>query len=161
MLYLSLVCSHLTYCCQLWRPRFLKDIANLESIQRRATKYILSDSTANYKDRLIALNLLPLMFWFDLQDIMFLLKCLKDPEDNFNIYRHITFVSSGTCATAHNQLRSNYNRTSTTRHFYFNRLVKLWQQYLSLSLGTHKTHLQQQLWSIFIVNFNPDRVCTY
>ena len=69
MLYLSLVRSHPTYCCQLWRPRFLKDIANLESIQRRATKYILSDSTANYKDRLIALNLLPLMFCFDLQDL--------------------------------------------------------------------------------------------
>ena len=101
--------SHLTYCCQLWRPRFLKDIANLERIQRRATKYILSDSTTNYKDRLIALNLLPLMLWFDLQDLMFLLKCLKDPEDSINIYRHITFVSSKTRAIAHNQLRSSYN----------------------------------------------------
>ena len=106
------------------------------------------------------------MFWFDLQDFMFLLKCLKDPEDNINIYRHITSVTSGTRATAHNQLRSNYNRTSTTRHFYFNRVVKLWNKVpsnilnLSLSLGTLKAHLQHP-WSIFIANFNPDRVCTY
>ena len=78
--------SHLTYCCQLWRPNFLEDIANLERIQRRATKHILNKYTTNYKDRLIALNLLPLMFWFDLQDLMFLLNCLIDPEDNINIY---------------------------------------------------------------------------
>ena len=86
MLYISLVRSQLTYCSQLWRPRFLKDIANLEQIQRRSTKYILNNYTTNYKDRLIQLNLLPLMYWYDLQDLMFLLKCLKDPDNNINIH---------------------------------------------------------------------------
>ena len=37
-LYLSLVKS---YCCQLWRPRLIKDIRNFERIQCRATKFIL------------------------------------------------------------------------------------------------------------------------
>ena len=93
MLYLSLVRSHLTYCCQLWRLHFLKDIANLEHIQRRATKHILNKYTTNYKDRLIALKLLPLMFWFDLQDLVFLLNCLIDPEDNINIYRYRIYLN--------------------------------------------------------------------
>ena len=47
------------------------------------------------------MNLLPLMYWFDLQDLMFLLKCLKDPDNSINIHRYITFSSSGTKATTH------------------------------------------------------------
>ena len=167
MLYISLVRSHLTYHSQLWRPHFLKDIANLEQIQRRSTKYTLNDYTTNYKDRLITLNLLPLMYWYDLQDVMFLLKCLKDPDDNINIHRYITFTSSRTRATTHNQLKPNFNRTSTTQHFYFNRLARLWNKIpsnildLSLSLTTLKTRLWQYLWASFITSFNPDRVCTF
>ena len=78
-LYVSLVRSHLTYCSQLWRPRLIKDIKRLEQVQRRCTKFILQDYSSTYKSRLRALNLLPLMLWYELQDIMFLVKCLKEP----------------------------------------------------------------------------------
>ena len=53
---------------QVWRPHLMKDILNLERIQRRATKYVLNDYTSCYKDRLINLRLLPLMYIFELQD---------------------------------------------------------------------------------------------
>ena len=68
VLYLSLVRSKLTYCSQIWRPQFLKDIQSLESIQRRATKYILSDYSSDYKSRLVCLQLFPLMMQFELND---------------------------------------------------------------------------------------------
>ena len=142
-------------------------MANLERIQRRSTKYILNDYTNNYKERLTALNLLPLMYWYDLQDIMFLLKCLKDPDDNINIHRYITFTTVRTRAATHNHLKLNFNRTSTTQHFYFNRVVKLWNKIpcnildLSLSLGTLKMRLNHFLWTNFIARFDPDRVCTF
>ena len=112
--------GHLTYCSQLWRPCFLKDIANLERIQRRSTKYILCDYTSNYKERLTTLNLLPLMYtyWFDLQDLMLLLKCLKDTDDNINIHRYISHISQN--QRDYSQLKLNYNQTSTTQYFYFN-----------------------------------------
>ena len=42
-LYLTLVKSKISYCCQLWRPHLVKDIQSLERVQRRATKYILQD----------------------------------------------------------------------------------------------------------------------
>ena len=63
-LYLSLLQSQLSYCSPVWRPHWIKDIKFMETIQRRATKYILSD----YMNLIIktnshlALLILPLMY---------------------------------------------------------------------------------------------------
>ena len=95
-LYLSLVQSKLSYGSQWWRPRLLKDTICLERVQRRATKFVVNDYSIDYKSRLTSLNLLPLMYWFEVQDIMFLIKCIKHPLDNLHIYSHISFVSSCT-----------------------------------------------------------------
>ena len=46
-LYISLVKSHLLYCSQIWQPHKIKDILLFERVQRRATKYILNDSTSS------------------------------------------------------------------------------------------------------------------
>ena len=40
-LYTSLVRSQLSYCSMIWRPNLIKDIKCLETVQRRATKFIL------------------------------------------------------------------------------------------------------------------------
>ena len=122
-LYLSLVRSQLTYCSQLWRPRLLKDITQLERVQRRVTKYILQDRNQDYKSRLIALQLLPLMYWFELLDIMFLVKCIKQPDESFNIFDLVSFSTSNTrCGSSGNKLQFGIHRTSNHRHFYFNRM---------------------------------------
>ena len=42
------------------------DILLLEKVQRRATKVILNDYTSDYKSRLIKLQLLPLMYAYEL-----------------------------------------------------------------------------------------------
>ena len=62
-LYKSLVRPKLLYCSQIWRPHLIKDIKLFESVQRRATKFILQDYHSSYKDRLIALHLLPCTFY--------------------------------------------------------------------------------------------------
>ena len=69
-LYISLVRSQLLYCTQLWCPYLLKDIENIERMQRHVTKYILHDYTSSYRIRLLKLKLLPLMYLFKLQDIL-------------------------------------------------------------------------------------------
>ena len=61
-LYLTLVRPKLLYFSPLWRPYLIKDIMLLERVQRRATKFILSDYSMDYKSRLINLKLLPLMY---------------------------------------------------------------------------------------------------
>ena len=47
LLYIHLVRSQLIYCSQIWRPYLLKDITVLENVQRRGTKFILNDFTAD------------------------------------------------------------------------------------------------------------------
>ena len=79
-LYLLLVRSQFTYCPQLWRPHLLKDITHLKKQKHRATKCIVQDRNQDYKSRLISLQLLRLMYWFELLDIMFLVKCIKQPD---------------------------------------------------------------------------------
>ena len=64
-LYISLVRSKLLYCSTLWRPYLLKDIELIEKVQRRATKFILSDYTSDYRTRLTQLGMLPLMYIYE------------------------------------------------------------------------------------------------
>ena len=126
-LYISLVRSHLSYCSQLWWPHLIKDIINIERVQRKATKFRLNNyNRGNYKWRPQSLHLLPLMYWLELQDLCFLLKCFCDPHDNMNIWEYVSFSSNNTRAAAANKLTHNLCRTSMTRHFYFNRVVRLW-----------------------------------
>ena len=51
-LYKTLVRPHLEYCVQAWRPFLKGDIANLENVQRRASKMIAECGGLKYSDRL-------------------------------------------------------------------------------------------------------------
>ena len=72
----------------------------------------------------IELDLLPLMHWYELQDLLFLIKCLQNQPDNINIYDHVKFVNSGTRRSNHT-LQYNYTRITAARHFFFNHVVRL------------------------------------
>ena len=52
-LYKSLVRPHLEYCQQAWRPYNQKDIDNIENVQRRMMKMILSLREDIYEERLV------------------------------------------------------------------------------------------------------------
>ena len=103
-LYISLVRSQLFYCTQIWRPHLMKEILSIERVQRRATKYILNDYTSCYKTRLIKLRLLPLMYLFEIQDILFAIKSIKTPSSHFDITNYIVFSSANTRSGASNKL---------------------------------------------------------
>ena len=164
-LYLSLVRSHLTYCSQIWRPRLVKDILSIECVQRHATKYILHYSNLDYQSRLVTLKLLPLMYWLELQDVLFLIKCLKDENDTMNIYNYITFTSSLTRSHNSNKLPHNYCRTSTSQQFYFNRVVLLQNTLpsidLTLSIPSIKCQLSSHMWNHFIQHLDQNNSCLF
>ena len=94
-----------------------------------------------------------------------LIKSLKSPTDNFNIYNYITFARGNTRSGINQKL--NHPRTSsvTQHHFYFNRIARLYNYLpvidLSLSTNTIEYRLTNYLWSHFTNNFNPERACTF
>ena len=88
-LYLSLVRSQVTSI--IWRPTLIMHITLVKQIQIRATKFILHNYTSSYFDRLKKLNLLPLMYIFELNEIIFTVKSLKYSSPSFNITNYITF----------------------------------------------------------------------
>jgi len=73
------------YSSQIWKLRLIKDITTLEPVQYTITKYILNDYTSSYKSRLQLLNLLSLMYIYELNDLMFLIKSLNCPTDSLDI----------------------------------------------------------------------------
>ena len=133
-LYISLVRSNLCYFCQLWQPSLIKDIKQLETIQHRATKFILSNSGCklSYKERLLKLDMLPLMYFFDLQDILFF---LQSPPDSFDVLQFVAFSDKFTRSASTGKLKYTYHHSSTSCHFYFNRLVRLWNKLPTLDLN--------------------------
>ena len=125
-LYFTLVRSHLVYCSPLWRPHLIKDIKNFERVQRRATKFILNIYHLDYKSRLLQCQILPLIYFLELNDILFLVKSLKSPNPAFNIHKYVTFNTSATRSGTFNKLIHNFTSASYAHNFYFNRIVRLW-----------------------------------
>ena len=136
--------SQLIYCSPIWRPHLLKDIILLESVQRRATKYLLNDYRSDYKSRLVALGLLPLMYILELNDLMFCIKSLIAPTRDFDLSRHIQFCKGPTRSSASLKMVHIRSSSNSTRHSFFNRLPRLWNCLppidLALSPATIKKH---------------------
>ena len=63
----------------------IKENKFLENVLRRATQYILSDFSSDYRSKLISLNMLPLMMQFEFNDFIIFIQCIKYPSDSFNI----------------------------------------------------------------------------
>ena len=137
----------------------------LGTVQKQSTKFILHDYTSNYKSRLIQLNLLPSMYWYDLQNLLFLNKCMNNPPDNISLVpKFISHTSTNTRSGHHRRLQYHYRCTSAARHFYF-RVVKLWNTLppinITLSYTSIKHFLTDILWKRFLLNFDPTNPCTY
>ena len=118
----SLVRSQLFYCSQIWRPCLIQDILLLERVQRRATKYILNDYTSSYRARLLKLSMLPLMYIFELNDLLFFIKSIKNPSPHFDITKWIHLSIGVTRSSSHLKLAHKYIKYNSSCHFYFNRL---------------------------------------
>jgi len=145
----------LLYCFVLWKPHLIKHIQQFEQVQRCATKYVLNDFTSDYKSCLIKLQLLPLMYIFDLSDIMFFIKVTKhlmQPLTSPTMYW--TYLTIYSPQAEPSQIFRQYHQKLLFPN------LRLWN-YLpvintELSLSAIKYKLRNYLWSHFITNFNPD-----
>ena len=72
------------------------------------------------------------MYFYEVRDILFFVKCLQDPEYNLNIHLFVSFSKSSRFLRT-NKLSHKLCHTTAYCHFYFNRLVSLWN---TLPAGT-------------------------
>ena len=90
-------------------------------------------------------------------------KCLKSPS--FNINNYVSFASSSTRSSANSKLLYTNSTTYSSRHFYFNRLPRVWNSLPVLSLEKSFKSLKQNLkiilWNNFIAHFDPDSPCSF
>ena len=117
LLYTSLIRAQLTFCFQIWRPQLIKDIIRVELVQRRVTKFIVSESGLSYKDRLVSLNMLPLMMVYEIYDITFALKSLTSANTSFNISEYICFAEGNSRSASHNKLPSARSHSALVATF--------------------------------------------
>ena len=122
-LFTALVRSHLGYCSQVWAPQsVIRNIKLIESVQRRATKFICKTSTdLTYRDRFIFLHLLPLNYWLEYLDLVFFYKCKGQPCPYWHLTITLTFAQATfdvpllDCISKQNVIP----RTSTFRDSFF------------------------------------------
>ena len=124
----------------------------LESLQRRATKFILNlnwQDNVSYRDRLKKLNMLPLTYWHEFKDLLLYFKC-RTGHFNMNITDFIKpkNIIRSTRNNSHLDVFIPKCRTKLFQASYFNRLPKLWNNLpllirSSYSLRQFKSRLLQ------------------
>ena len=88
---------------------------------KESNKVHVNDNTSNYELRLISLHLLPLMYSYELQDLLFFIKNLQQPSVNFKLLDYVSFSHTMTRASANFKLALMCTRSTTNvkHHFYF------------------------------------------
>ena len=101
------------------------------------------------------------MYIFETSDVLFFIKNLKNPANNFNINTYISF-SVGNTRSYGVKLRHNESSTNKERHFYFNRISRLWNSLLiidlDLPINIIKSKIKSYFWQHFIKTFDPDNI---
>ena len=113
---------------------------------------ILSDSSSDYKYRLISLHVLLLMMLFELKNIIFFIKSLTSRSDLFNILDHALFASGHTKSTKFAKLGHQASKTDFVRHFYFRHLPHLWSAPPPISISTHHFHSVKKILLVVLSN---------
>ncbi len=110
-------------------------------------------SLLTYKERLIKLNLLPLMYHLELADIMFYIK-----------QNSKTHQLQATPDSSDNH-RFNHTIDDTVDLLTYNCLPRLWNSLplidMNLVTSTIKATLKNLLWQHFLSNFDSDAPCTF
>jgi hypothetical protein len=86
--YKTLVRSRFAYSSQVWSPPSVSLILEVEKIQRRATRFILSQpfrSETSYQDRLLKTSLFPLSYWHEYLDLVYLFNAIKLNDSQISI----------------------------------------------------------------------------
>jgi hypothetical protein len=173
--YTSLVRPLLEFSSQVWNCNNKKSLmSRVESVQRRASKYILCDFDSDYLSRLTKLNLLPLSLRRDFLDIIFLFNCQNDLID-INQEHIPTFVINNNPRTRQDHddllLEPKATRYNLYACFYQNRVVNIWNcipydiRNIELTARGYNTYFKKEfktwIYNFFLRNFDQNNTCTW
>jgi hypothetical protein len=127
--YISLVRPILEYASVAWFCDTKKSLLKIESVQRRALKFVLNDYTSSYKFRLEVCDILPLSLRRDYLDLIFFynnLHNLNEVELNVNFHVH----GRGRTRLANDDLLlyRNIKRYKFMEKWYCHRIVNIWNR---------------------------------
>ena len=97
------------------------------------------------------------MYIFGLNEIFFILKSLKYPSPSFSITDYISFADGNTRSSMRSKMIHVRNNNNTSRHFFFNRIPRLWNALPPmdlLSITTNKRKVYNFYGHIFYLTFN-------
>ena len=114
----------------------------------------------------LQLDLLPLMYQYELSDLLFFIKSYKAPHSHFDIKNYVSMQTSLSARSSlSGKLVHELSTTNSNRHLYFCRLPRLWNSLPSIDLNlpylTIKRQLTQFLWNHFLNNFNANNTCSF
>ena len=169
-LYLSLVKSQLSYATEVWSPgNNIMLSRRVEGVQRRANKWILMSGELDYKQRLKALNILPLTFDREIKDLVYLYKALFGFLD-VDVCHLVSFITHGRTRLSRASqytLQRQTCRTTTFQSSFYNRIVKIWNficKDTNLDLipnpNSFKTLLRHK-YSTLLDSYDVDRSCMW
>ena len=132
LLYITIVRTNFSHASQLWSPQKVELIQEMEKVQRRASKFILNLnylSEITYKERLLSVRILPVSYWLELMDLLFLFKIINGLVSLYSSVCPSIFVAARSKhSTANNgrKLCVKKCKTTTYQNSYFIRVTKLW-----------------------------------
>ena len=105
------------------------------------------------------------MYLFELCDIIFVIKSLKNPNHILQYYNYIQFHSSSSRFSHANKLIHHRSTNLATHHFFFNRVPRLWNVLpiinMSLPTSTLISKLKTYFWQHLEKNFDSTNHCTF
>jgi hypothetical protein len=172
--YKTLVRPILEFGSTVWSGLSKKSVMRIESLQRRASSYILNNFTLNYKDRLIQCDLLPLSYRRELLDIVFYYGFLHNIIEVNLPNVHMLPPGQGVRTRQAMDgllLRANINTTRLYGMFFNNRITKLWNhipyEIRNTDLNengkntTFKKKLKDWMFSNMVGLYNVDNFCSW
>ena len=165
-LYKTLSMSIMNYCSEVWSPQGHVKIKALESIQRSMSKYILNNYDLSYVERCSELELLPLCFRREINDLLFVYKIIHNLVA-VDFSEEVQVVNSSHSRNAQGIVLERCRiRTETFYASYFNRIVHLWNILpldirSSVSVSVFKRKLFCFYQRKFQESFNIDILCTW
>ena len=175
-LYISLVRSQFEHCSIIWRPHNETEISGFEKLQKKAIKWIFNEHIQHYDDELYLnrcsqVNLIPMLAFFDINDLVFFHKIINNkipmtlpsflqPYIGQGRLRNANLDSLSFSNNLHREVPSASSRSPFYKSFFY-KIVHTWNS-LPFSIRSipdspnFKYELISHIWGLLRINSAPN-----